>query len=92
MPISRRADWSRPDRPAVLQRFPLVFVFEGYLEQLTTIKVDNVVAGETIDIHLPNTTSLTSAVPEPGSLALLGIGLLFKCGVAWQRKRGSRTS
>ena len=71
---------------------PPGFVFEGYLEQLTTIKVDNVVAGETIDIHLPNTTSLTSAVPEPGSLALLGIGLLFKCGVAWQRKRGSRTS
>jgi hypothetical protein len=66
---------------------PPGFVFENFLEQTTTIIFDNVTAGETLQISLPISTSLTS-VPEPGSFTLLLIGgVLTTTGVVWRRKR-----
>jgi PEP-CTERM motif len=65
---------------------PAGFVYRDYLEQTTTLTFDHVTAGETLQIQLPDNTSL-NAVPEPGSLTLLGLGGLLTTGAAWRRKR-----
>jgi PEP-CTERM motif len=63
-------------------------VYQGYLQQTTTIIFNNVAAGETLQISLPITTSLTT-VPEPGSFTLLLIGgVVTTAGAVWRRKRG----
>jgi hypothetical protein len=62
--------------------------YENFLEQTTTILFNNVTAGQTLQISLPISTSLTS-VPEPGSVTLLSIGGVLAIGSAvWRRNRG----
>ncbi len=65
---------------------PEGYVYQDYLEQTATITFDNVTAGETLQIQLPVSASLTP-VPEPASLVLLGLGVLLTTGAAWLRKR-----
>ncbi len=62
------------------------YVYQGYLEQTTMITFENVTAGETLQIQLPVSASLTP-VPEPASWVLLGLGVLLITGAAWRRKR-----
>ena len=63
---------------------PAGMVYQGYLEQVTTITFDNVSAGETLQIQLPDNTSLT-AVPEPGSMTPMLAGAATIAAVCWRK-------
>ena len=65
--------------------------FVEFLGQVTTIQFDGLTVGETIDIGLPDNSSLAPAgVPEPHSLTLLGLGSLITLGAAWLRNRKAK--
>ncbi len=67
---------------------PAGMVYQGYLEQVTTITFNNVSAGETLQIQLPDNTSLTPApVPEPGSLTPMLAGVAAIAAVCWRKYR-----
>lgn len=56
------------------------------LHAVSTIDITGVQAGETISIDLPNGSGLGTAVPEPSSFALLGLGVLGAGLAAYRRK------
>ena len=60
---------------------PADVVVRDYLQQTTTITFNNVSAGETLQINLPVTTTLSS-VPEPASMTLMALG-----GARWRPVR-----
>jgi hypothetical protein len=65
--------------------------FVQFLGQSTTIQFDGLTVGETIDINLPDDSSLTpGAVPEPQSLTLWGLGSLITFGAWTLRSRNAK--
>jgi hypothetical protein len=65
---------------------PSGFIYENFLEQTTSIIINNVTTGETLQISLPISTSLQS-IPEPGAFTLVLIGgVLTTAGAVWRRK------
>lgn len=63
--------------------------FSYTLHAVSTIDIKGVQNGEIISIDLPNGSGLGTAVPEPSSFALLGLGALAAGLTAYRRKNAT---